>query len=160
MKKLYVFICVCLIIISSVAFSNISHAQITNPIPEKIEKSKLAITLQEIVQIPKSGTARERVARLNFLTHAGDGSGRLFVNDMRGKLYVIINGKASLYMNLKNLVSSGFSYDTGQQGFGYFVFHPEFSKNGIFYTVHSEKKITIFLIFRLSKELLITKVIL
>lgn len=77
---------------------------------------------------------------MNFLTHAGDGSGRLFVNDMRGKLYVIIDDKASLYMNFKNLVCSGFSYDTSQQGFSYFAFHPEFAKNGIFYTVHSEEK--------------------
>jgi hypothetical protein len=126
-KKLYVIFCICLVIISILAFSSISQAQINNPIPEKIEKSKLAVGLQEIVQIPKSGTGREKVARLNFLAHAGDGSGRLFVNDMRGKFYVIINGKASLYMNFKKIVCSGFSYDTSQQGFSYFAFHPEFS---------------------------------
>ncbi|OKH45962.1 sugar dehydrogenase [Calothrix sp. HK-06] len=140
MKKLYVIFCICLLIISILAFSSISQAQIIDPIPEKIEKSKLAVGLQEVAQIPKSGTGRERVPRLNFLTHAGDGSGRLFVNDMRGKLYVIINGKASLYLNFKNLVCSGFSYDTSQQGFSYFAFHPEFAKNGILYTVHSEDK--------------------
>lgn len=140
MKKLYVIFCICLVLISILAFSSISFAQITDPIPEKIEKSKLAVGLQEIVQIPKSGTGREKVARLNFLTHAGDGSGRLFINDMRGKFYVIINGKASLYMNFKNLVCPGFSYDTSQQGFSYFAFHPEFAKYGIFYTVHSEEK--------------------
>lgn len=122
------------------ALSNISYAQITDPIPEKIEKSQLAVGLQEIVQIPGSGTGRNKVARLNFLTHAGDGSGRLFVNDMRGKFYVISDGKASLYMNFKNLVSSGFSYQTKQQGFSYFAFHPEFAQNGIFYTVHSAEK--------------------
>jgi glucose/arabinose dehydrogenase len=153
MKKLYLIFCICLVI-SILAFSSISQAQITNPIPEKIEKSKLAIALQEIVQIPKSGTAREKVARLNFLTYVGDGSGRLFVNDMRGKLYVIINGKASLYMNLKNLVCSGFSYDTSQQGFGYFVFHPEFAKNGIFYTVHSEEKDNHIPDFRVLKKII------
>ena len=140
MKKLYVIFCICLVIISILAFSSISFAQITDPIPEKIEKSKLAVGLQEIVQIPKSGTGREKVARLNFLTHAGDGSGRLFINDMRGKFYVIINGKASLYMDFKNLVCPGFSYETSQQGFSYFAFHPEFAKYGIFYTVHSEEK--------------------
>ena len=140
MKKLYVIFCICLVIISILAFYSISFAQITDPIPEKIEKSKLAVGLQEIVQIPKSGTGREKVARLNFLTHAGDGSGRLFINDMRGKFYVIINGKASLYMDFKKLVCPGFSYDTSQQGFSYFAFHPEFAKYGIFYTVHSEEK--------------------
>lgn len=131
---------ICLVLISSLVFSSVSYAQITNPIPEKIEKSQLAVGFEEIVQIPQSGTGRDKVARLNFLTHAGDGSGRLFVNDMRGKLYVIVNGKASLYMNFKNLVCSGFSYETKQQGFAYFAFHPEFAKNGILYTVHSEEK--------------------
>ncbi|WP_228038936.1 PQQ-dependent sugar dehydrogenase [Nostoc sp. LEGE 12450] len=123
-------------------FSNISLAQITNPIPEKIEKSKLSVGIQEVVQIPESGTGRsqERIARLNFLANAGDGSDRLFVNDMRGKLYVINNAKVSVYMDLKRLVCSGFSYDTSQQGFAYFAFHPEFRRNGIFYTVHSEEK--------------------
>ena len=130
---------ICLVLISILVFSSVSYAQITNPIPEKIEFSKLAVGLQEIVQIPTSGTTRS-VARLNFLTHSGDGSGRLFVNDMRGKFYVIINGKASLYMNFKNLVCSGFSYENSQQGFSYFAFHPEFEKNGIFYTVNTEEK--------------------
>jgi glucose/arabinose dehydrogenase len=142
MKRLYVIFSICLVIISSLAFSGLCYAQITDPIPEKIAKSTLAVGLQEIVQLPKSGTGRgrEKIARLNFLTHPGDGSGRLFVNDMRGKLYVITNGKASLYMNLKKFGCPGFSYDTSQQGFAYFNFHPEFAQNGIFYTVHSEEK--------------------
>ena len=139
-RRLYIFICIWLIVISSLVFSNISHARITNPIPEKIEKSKLIIGVEEIAQIPGSGTGRNKVARLNFLTNAGDGSGRLFVNDMRGKLYVINNGKVYLYMNFKNLVCSGFSYQTNQQGFGYFAFHPDFANNGLFYTVHTEEK--------------------
>ena len=139
-RRLYIFICIWLIVISSLVFSNISHARITNPIPEKIEKSKLIIGFEDIAQIPGSGTGRNKVARLNFLTNAGDGSGRLFVNDMRGKLYVINNGKVYLYMNFKNLVCSGFSYQTNQQGFGYFAFHPDFANNGLFYTVHTEEK--------------------
>ncbi|BAY82865.1 hypothetical protein NIES267_23500 [Calothrix parasitica NIES-267] len=58
--------------ISSLVFSNISHARITNPIPEKIEKSKLIVGFEEIAQIPGSGTGRNKVARLNFLTNAGE----------------------------------------------------------------------------------------
>ncbi|MEO1560368.1 MAG: PQQ-dependent sugar dehydrogenase, partial [Cyanobacteria bacterium J06632_19] len=139
-KRLYIFIFTWLILISSLVFSNISHAQITEAIPETIETSELIVGLQEIAQIPGSGTGRNKIARLNFLTNPGDGSGRLFVNDMRGKLHVINDGKTSLYMNFQNLVCSGFSYQTNQQGFAYFAFHPEFTENGIFYTVHSEEK--------------------
>ncbi|MBD2209541.1 PQQ-dependent sugar dehydrogenase [Nostoc linckia FACHB-104] len=140
MKKVYILFCSFLASFLFLIYCNISSAQITNPLPAKIEKSNLAIGLKEVVQVPQSGIGRDRIARLNFITHAGDGSGRLFVNDMRGKLYVINNGKLSLYMNLKNLVCSGFGDETSQQGFAYFAFHPEFAKNGIFYTVNSEDK--------------------
>lgn len=57
---------ICLVLISILFFSNISPAQITDPIPEKIEKSQLIVGLHEIAQIPGSGTGRDKIARLNF----------------------------------------------------------------------------------------------
>lgn len=142
MKRAYILFSISFILASILIFSSTLSAQTTDPIPEKIEKSKLLVSVKEVVQIPISGTGRgnERVARLNFLTHSGDDSGRLFVNDMRGKLYVIINGKSSVYLDVKKFVCPGFTAETSQQGFSYFAFHPEFAKNGIFYTVHSEEK--------------------
>lgn len=89
-------------------FVSIAASSITNPIPEPILKSNLAISLQEIVKIPDSGVGNSKAARLNFLTHAGDGSGRLFVNDMRGKLYVINNRQVTVYLDLKERIIKGF----------------------------------------------------
>ncbi|MDZ8223303.1 PQQ-dependent sugar dehydrogenase [Nostoc sp. ChiVER01] len=142
MKKLYFSIGICIALLFNLVFSNISSAQITDPIPEKIEKSQISVGIQEVVQIPKSVIAprQEKIARLNLLANTGDGSGRLFVNDMRGKLYVIKNNQASVYMDLQRLLSLSFSDKSTQQGFSYFAFHPEFRQNGIFYTVHSEDK--------------------
>ncbi|MDJ0597214.1 MAG: PQQ-dependent sugar dehydrogenase [Pleurocapsa sp. MO_226.B13] len=135
------FLCfVCSIFVVILVFTKIAPAQITAPIPEPIRKSELSVKLAEVVQIPNSGTALQKAARLNFLTDAGDGSGRLFVNDMRGKLYVIVDGTATVYMNLKQLICADFTYESVQQGFAYFAFHPEFARNGIFYTVTSEIK--------------------
>ena len=130
----------CSIFLVILVFTKITPAQIVAPIPEPIEKSELSVGLDEIVQIPNSGTDIQKAARLNLLTHAGDGSGRLFVNDMRGKLYVIIDNTAIVYMNLKQLICADFTYESVQQGFAYFTFHPEFARNGIFYTVTSEIK--------------------
>ncbi|HEY9709103.1 MAG TPA: hypothetical protein V6D48_12950, partial [Oculatellaceae cyanobacterium] len=128
---------------SFLIFSSISSAQITkNPITEPIEKSKLSVGLEEVVKIPDSGSEENISARLNLLIPAGDGSGRLFVNDMRGKLYVMIDRTATVYMDVKRLVGKGFHDQSVQQGFSYFTFHPEFAKNGIFYTVTSEEKNT------------------
>ena len=136
---------ICSVFFAVLAFASISSAQITkNPIPELVEKSKLSVGLEEVVKIPDSGTDKNenKAARLNLLIPPGDGSGRLFVNDMRGKLYVIVDRTAAVYMDVKSLVGKGFYDQSGQQGFAYFAFHPEFAKNGIFYTVTSEDKDT------------------
>jgi glucose/arabinose dehydrogenase len=134
---------ICSVLFVTFFSTSISYAQITkNPIPEPIEKSKISVGLEQVVKIPDSGSGNQIFARLNLLTHANDGSGRLFVNDMRGKLYIIINRTATVYMDVKGLVGRGFHDQTGQQGFSYFAFHPEFAKNGIFYTVTSEDKDT------------------
>ena len=136
---------ICSVFFAVLAFASICSAQITkNPIPELIEKSKLSVGLEEVVKIPDSGSDKDenKAARLNLLIAPGDGSGRLFVNDMRGKLYVIVDCTATVYMDVKSLVGKGFHDQSGQQGFSYWVFHPEFAKNGIFYTVTSENKDT------------------
>ena len=119
MRPLY-FICSLLVVIF--VTNKISLAQITNPIPKPINKSELSVALEEVVQIPNSGTGLEKAARLNLLTHAGDGSKRLFVNDMRGQLYAIANHTATVYLNLKKLICADFTYEGDQQGFAYFAF--------------------------------------
>ena len=140
-KKSTIIYFLCSILFVTLAFSNIASAQITaNPIPGPIKQSSISVGLQEVLQIPNDDN--EEPARLNLLLPSGDGSGRLFVNDTRGKLYVIINSTATVYMDLKSLVGSSFHEESDQQGFTYFAFHPEFAKNGIFYTVHSEDKNT------------------
>ncbi len=136
---------ICSIFFAVIVFTNISSAQITkNPISQLIEKSKLSVGLEEVVKIPDSGSDKDKnkAARLNLLIPSGDGSGRLFINDMRGKLYIIVDRTAFVYMDVKNLVGKGFHDQSGQQGFSYFAFHPEFANNGIFYTVTSEDKDT------------------
>ncbi len=140
MKKFRLLSFVCLIFLIIVVSSKIAPAQIVAPIPKPITKSELAVSLSEVVQIPNSGTDMAKAARLNLLTHAEDGSGRLFVNDMRGKLYIIVDGVATVYMNLRQFICADFTYESVQQGFAYFTFHPEFARNGTFYTVTSELK--------------------
>ncbi len=109
-----------------------------NPIAQPVRQSKLSVGLEEVAQIPDSGSGNNAAARLNLLADPGDG--RLFVNDTRGKLYIIDDGTVSEYMDLAGLVGGDFRSASGQQGFTYFAFHPEFATNGIFYTVHSENK--------------------
>jgi hypothetical protein len=97
----------------------------------------LIVDVEDLVQVPAtSGSAP--LARINMLHEAPDGSGRLFVNDLRGPLYVIDGGTLLTYMDMAAerplKTSPGFA-----TGFVSFAFHPEFTVNGLFYTVHTEE---------------------
>ena len=64
------------------------------------------------------------------ITHAGDGSGRLFIT-LQGGLIVVYDGNEVLpapYLDLSTLVSSG-----GEQGFLSTAFHPNYKSNGFFF---------------------------
>ena len=66
-----------------------------------------------------------------YLTHAGDGSGRLFVVERAGRIRVIKNGTllSTPYLDISSLVQDGF----GEQGLLSVAFDPDFKTNGAFY---------------------------
>lgn len=61
------------------------------------------------------------------LTHAGDGSGRLFVVEQAGVIRIIENGKLqpTPFLDIRNRVESG-----GEKGLLSVAFHPEYTTNG------------------------------
>src|SRR5690606_28759507 len=67
------------------------------------------------------------------LTHAGDGSNRLFVAQQKGQILVFDNNPATatyqLFIDITDRVSS-ISYEDGLLGL---AFHPDFLNNGKFY---------------------------
>jgi glucose/arabinose dehydrogenase len=118
---------------------------ITDPIPERPIVSGLALTLTEFVTVPPSDPPPtddprlKRWARINFLGEVPDRSGRLFVPDLNGKMYFIKRGTPQEYLNVGATFSPDFWTKDGLgSGFGFVAFHPEFAKNGKFYTVHTE----------------------
>ena len=64
------------------------------------------------------------------LTHAGDGSGRLFVVEQAGVVRIIKNGKVleAPFLDIRARVSSG-----GEKGLLSIAFHPRYRENGEFY---------------------------
>ena len=88
----------------------------------------LAVEIVEFCTIPASSTTGAR-AYLNQLGHAGDGSGRLFVVDSRGKLYWVdrTTGAVKVALDLKKARGSAFVAPTNQQSMGLrsFAFHPD-----------------------------------
>ncbi len=111
---------------------------IKNPIPEPIQFSGLVAGLELVTQMPPSGDSGQMP--LTRITKMEDrpSNGGLFILDLRGKLYNLQNSKQAVYMDMAKL-KPAFIHQPGlASGFGSFAFHPQFLKNGLLYTTHTE----------------------
>jgi glucose/arabinose dehydrogenase/mono/diheme cytochrome c family protein len=111
---------------------------LSNPIPDTIQRSGLVVGLQLLTQIPASSDSGKipltRITKLGFEPH----SGSTFILDLRGKLYKLQNSKPVVYMDMAKLKPKFINEPGLATGFGSFAFHPDFAKNGLLYTTHSE----------------------
>ena len=115
-----------------------------DPLPEPVLPGGISVEIAEFLQVPPTNPDPP-LARLNYLYHADDGSGRLFVNDTRGKIYVIENGEilATPFLDLTTALGGDFIGNGAQQGIRTFAFHPDFENVGTegygkFYTMASK----------------------
>jgi glucose/sorbosone dehydrogenase len=120
---------------------------LVHPLADPIA-SGLGLTLQELVTIPgskpnpppSSGDTLDRWARISYLGEVPDGSGRLFVPDLNGKMYLIKDGTPQIYLDVAAEFAPYFMNTKSlSSGFVFVAFGPEYGKNGIFYTVHTEE---------------------
>jgi Glucose / Sorbosone dehydrogenase len=122
------------------------RAQITsNPIPAAIVKRGLAVEIKDLIRLPDTRGIRPADqdvspsgwARVSYVRDLPDG--RRFANDSRGFLYLIDSSAApKVYVNVAAAFPNAV-YNRLESGFIGFVFHPEFARNGLFYTVHAER---------------------
>jgi hypothetical protein len=96
----------------------------------------LRVEIEDVLQLPATA-ASPPLARVNLLREVPDGSGRLFVNDLRGPLYVLDGATLQTYLDLSVELPLKTAPNIGT-GFASFAFHPDFASNGLFYTVHTE----------------------
>ncbi|MEV0995038.1 PQQ-dependent sugar dehydrogenase [Nonomuraea sp. NPDC050202] len=121
---------------------------VEDPIPEKPIASPLTLTLEEFASFPESEPIPPpsndprlvRHARINYLGELPDGSRRLYVNDLNGRLYLLGQDRQPVeYLDVAAAFAPDFVSGRGLgSGFGFAAFHPEFGGNGRFYTVHTE----------------------
>jgi glucose/arabinose dehydrogenase len=73
-----------------------------------------------------------------YVTHAGDGSGRIFVVEKRGRIRIIKEGEVveTPYLDITSIVGSS----GNEQGFLSFAFHPDYKNNGLFYVSYNDKE--------------------
>ncbi len=129
----------------TLASACVMSTPITDPIPAHLGKRGLTVEIRDIVRLPKTrGTRRADPdvnpagwARVSLVRDLPDG--RRFANDSRGFLYLIDrNNRPSVYADVAAAFPFAF-YNGLEAGFIGFAFHPEFARNGLWYTVHSER---------------------
>jgi hypothetical protein len=120
------------------------HAQIEDPLPS-IVKRGLTVEIKDVVRLPDTRKLRPADqdvvpagwARVSFVRDLPDG--RRFANDSRGLLYLLDrDNHPTVYTNVGAVFPFAI-YNRLESGFIGFAFHPDFARNGLFYTVHAER---------------------
>ncbi len=109
---------------------------IKDPIPEKIEASNIQVDLEQFNQLPPSSDKQPltRISKMDWVAAAKS----WFILDQRGKLYKLENQKPIVWLDISKWKPNFINQPGLATGFGCFTFHPDYAKNGIFYTTHSE----------------------
>jgi len=118
---------------------------VSAPTPAPVVKRGLMVGVRDVARLPDTRGLRPLDqdvspagwARINYVRDLPDG--RRFVNDSRGRLYLLDRGnQATVYAD----VAAAFPlsvYNRLESGFIAFTFHPDFARNGLFYTIHAER---------------------
>lgn len=105
--------------------------------PQPIELPKVVVPLAEIPDPDGYEWVRvgEEVSLPVLLTHAGDGSGRLFLVGQQGMIWLISEGELQdpPFLDIRNRVSGDI-----EQGLLGLAFHPNYAQNGYFYLNYTE----------------------
>lgn len=110
-----------------------------DPVPTKIATSRLTLQLETMTTAPVTATATP-MARINKMAALPGPSGeRVFVQELRGKLYELVGNDWRVAMDISQLRPNFIPQPGLATGFGSFAFHPEFYQNGLLYTSHTEK---------------------
>ena len=105
-----------------------------NPIAESIGASGLTVELNDLAQLPNTKTRGESggIANTNILVHAGDAANRVYVNDMRGRIYLIEDDvlHTEPFLDITENPDVRLKTNNVFQGFTTFAFHPDFAVRG------------------------------
>jgi Glucose / Sorbosone dehydrogenase len=121
------------------------RAQIGDPLPAPVEKRGLEVEILDVVRLPQTRgilPPEEDVnpagwARVSYVRDLPDG--RRFANDSRGFLYRLDGSNPPrVYADVRPAFPHAI-YSRLESGLIGFDFHPEFARNGLFYTVHGER---------------------
>ncbi|MDE2750852.1 MAG: PQQ-dependent sugar dehydrogenase [Chloroflexota bacterium] len=75
-----------------------------------------------------------------YATHAGDGSGRMFLLEQTGKVWIIDGGERSPvpFLDMSDLITPTANRPYSEQGLLGLAFHPDFDSNGLFFVSYTD----------------------
>jgi hypothetical protein len=118
-----------------------------DPIVARVGRAPFNVRLVDVAQLP-STKARRPLVRVSSITHAGDGSARLFIVLREGQVRILKAGRLlpEAFLDLVAL-RRDFRAAGGELGLASVAFHPEFSQRnragtGRFYTLHAESPVS------------------
>lgn len=109
-----------------------------DPIPARIKSAGLVLTLDPITTAPASAQ-RAPLARINKTVILPGKQERVFIQDLRGKLYELVDNDWRVMLDMAHERPNFIPSPGLATGLGSFAFHPEFYQNGLLYTTHTEK---------------------
>jgi glucose/arabinose dehydrogenase len=130
------------------------------------EVDEKPMPLQPVVAFPdlkwegwkgETDSGKQILQRPIVLTHAGDGSNRVFLATQHGVIHVFPNDqkatKAPIFLDIQDRVS--YNDNQNEEGFLGLAFHPKFKENGeffVFYTTKKAKLTNVVSRFRVRKD--------
>jgi len=111
---------------------------LVDPIPEKIAAATHHLVVEDFVTLPPSSATAPDTRINTFRALSFGGKDRLFVGDLRGVLFEIVEGNPKAYLDMSEEIENFIDRPGLGSGLGSFAFHPEFATNGLLYTTHTE----------------------
>lgn len=76
-----------------------------------------------------------------YVTHAGDSSGRLFIVEQTGRIWIISDDQLleTPFLDLSNIVSQDVLRSYSERGLLGLAFHPDYAENGTFYVNYTDQ---------------------
>lgn len=111
--------------------------KLSSKLVRAVKKSALKIELEEVIQLPRLNNSTDLGVVALRAHPAGDGT--LFASDQHGVIYIIQDGKAKIFLDLRTVINDFQSGPGIATGVASFDFHPGYLKNGLIYITHAEK---------------------